>query len=139
MGIGLLKLATGRLTDRWLHDGSKDEVTRELCLVRSELASLRDALQGGGAAQPTAGGDGARMARLAGDGGAVQDGRWHLVGAAGWSIRPSLSMMPVRLSTTSRTGSHTHLQEDEAHWLPIWAGRGVLIASQTAIAPLPIV
>jgi hypothetical protein len=81
LGIGLLNLVTGRLTDRWLHEGGKnDQVTRELSRMQSELAGLREALQGGAAARPAAGGDGARMARPAGDGRAVGDGRWHLVG-----------------------------------------------------------
>jgi hypothetical protein len=62
---------------------------RLLRLLRSELEGLRDALRGG-ATQPTAGGDGARMARLAGDGRAVHDGRWHLVGRQdGASATPS--------------------------------------------------
>jgi voltage-gated potassium channel len=91
MGIGLLNLATGRLTDRWLHERSKDtQMADELRSLRSELASLRDALQVGGAARPTAGGDGAPMARLPGDGRAVQDRRWQLIGRQdGASATPS--------------------------------------------------
>jgi voltage-gated potassium channel len=81
MGIGLLQLATTRLTDTWLRDGRKDDqAARELRLVRSELASLRQALHGGGAVRPTAGGAGAPPARLREDGRAVQDRGWQLIG-----------------------------------------------------------
>jgi voltage-gated potassium channel len=82
LGIGLLSLASARLTATWLGQGSDDAVAHQLSLVRSELAGLRDALQGG-ATLPAAGGDGAPMALLAGDGQAVHDGRWHLVGRQG--------------------------------------------------------
>jgi voltage-gated potassium channel len=80
LGIALLNLATNRLTDTWLHDGRQDgETADELRLVRIELAGLRDALQGG-SAQPAAGGDGR----------AVHDGRWDLVGRQdGASTAPS--------------------------------------------------
>jgi voltage-gated potassium channel len=92
MGIGLLNLVSARLIATWLRQGSNDDAMgRELGLVRAELAGLRDALQGGAAARPAASGDGARMARPAGDGQAVQDGRWHLVGRRpdGASATPS--------------------------------------------------
>jgi voltage-gated potassium channel len=92
MGIGLLNLVSARLIATWLRQGSNDDAMgRELCLVRADLASLRDALQGDVAAQPAAGGEGARMAPPAGDGPAVQDGRWHLVGRRpdGASATPS--------------------------------------------------
>ena len=90
LGIGLLSLASARLSATWLSRGSDDDaVARELSLVRAELAGLREALQGG-SAQPAAGGDGAPMARLAGDGRAVRDGRWDLVGRQdGASTAPS--------------------------------------------------
>jgi voltage-gated potassium channel len=81
MGIGLLNLVSARLIATWLRQSSNDDAMgRELCLVRSELASLRDALQCGAAVRPAAGGDATRMAHPAGDGQAIQDGRWHLVG-----------------------------------------------------------
>jgi voltage-gated potassium channel len=90
LGIGLLSLASARLTATWLGRGGDDDaVAHELSLVRTELAALRDALQGG-SAQPAAGGDGAPMARLAGDGRALHDGRRDLVGRQdGASAAPS--------------------------------------------------